>query len=325
MINNVKKYYLKNENIRFSLLNLGSTIVQLDVKLADGTWQPTVLAYEHLNDYIVDEVYLNSIVGPYAGRIKGANFLIDGKRHYLTSNEGENSLHSGNDGLQNKYFRVKKNGNKLIAEYSDFNKKTEFPAGSVYRITYILMEDGLKIEMKAFALGSTLLNITQHTYFNLEQPYSTIDRHKLMVASNQIYSLDKDAVPYVKQSIKNSVFDFNVAKSIQDVLNQTNDQFHITGNIDHPYIIEEWPITVETDKINLKVFSDAPECVIYFSNSIDNNIRKLKRMGIAKKHAAIAIEPQTYPNAINLEKDSDQIYRNGRIFKRKIIYKFIIK
>lgn len=321
----VKKYYLKNENVRFSLLNLGSTIVQLDIRLSDGTWQPTVLSYESNDAYTSDEVYLNSIVGPYAGRIKGAEFCIEGKLYTLTPNEGINSLHSGTDGLHRKYFSVRKRNNKLITKYKDLKKNKEFPASCVYQITYTLLEDGLEIDMKAYANGSTLLNLTQHTYFNLNQPQETINNHELQIASSKFYCLDEQGIPCNKNKIANSVFDFNEQKRIQTVLCQEDEQFKTTGNIDHPFQIDQWPIKVEGESLLLNVYSDAPDCVIYLANSIDDGKRKFKHIGIAQKHAAIAIEPQTYPNAINLETESNQIYKQGKIFKRKIQYKYKLK
>ena len=321
----VKKYYLENENIRFSLINLGSTIVQLDVKLANGTWQPTVLSYKNSENYMQDEVYLNSVIGPYAGRIKDANFKINERYFYITPNENNHLLHSGNDGLHNKYFSIEQNDKKIVASYSEQDKTTEFPASSVYQITYTLLEDGIQIDMYAIPSDSTLLNMTQHTYFNLEQPQATIHNHKLKIISSAFYLLDEYGIPFHKKKIENSIFDFNTTKKISDVLNGNDLQFEITGNIDHPYQIDKWPIVLEGEKIVLNVCSDAPDCVIYLSNSIADGKREFRNVGIAQKHVAIAIEPQTYPNAVNLERESKQIYKHGDIFKRKIVYKFQLK
>lgn len=298
---------IENEQLKLTILNLGATIHELVFKDAEKKYN-VVLNYPQLENYRQDSAYLNCVVGPHAGRVKNGRYLDGGAVVQLEQNEGDNHLHGGSECLGKQYFDLTTLNQTIVATYYDKNQ-------TKYQIEYSLNQQQVNIKMQVIPQQRMLLNLTQHTYFNLGRP--AISDLKLQIDADEVYYLDQSQVPSDKKSVKNTVFDFNQAQSLANTLKQSHPQFQISKQIDHPFKINhngKLRLYNESDGICLEVASDAPFMVVYFGNYLENNEFKLK------DHAAVAVEPQALPNGVNLDEPTQQIFDANEIFSREITY-----
>ncbi|QIK70290.1 hypothetical protein G7062_08290 [Erysipelothrix sp. HDW6C] len=313
MTKQLKTMTLENERFRFEILNYGARILELSIVTEDKIRRNLVLEYSQIESYRTDPFYLNAMIGPFAGRIANGTYAINGKVVYHELNDGTNSLHAGVNGLHHHYFELTRVNECVVATTTDND-------GTQYVITYLLDERGLLINMEAIPQKPVHLNLTQHTYFNLNGD-STIREHHLKIASDCLYFVDEHSIPVRKHDISADIFDFNHAKSLGMVLNQKHPQFEITKNIDHPYHLIEGKVVLSELKygITLIVESDAPYAIIYLGNHLGDAEQTLSNGRMLRDYAGIAIEPQTLPNAINTG-ETNTVYDKDHHFKRWIRY-----
>lgn len=310
----LKTYYLENEEIKFGLLNKGCAITEITLKKLGCN---TVLTYDALETYLHDPFTMNAMVGNHAGRIKNASYEHKGKVIQLQANDGTNHLHGGDEGLSHQYFTITKRENALIAklEHQDVE----------YTITYKLSGLQVLIEMLAVPRDEMLINLTQHTYFNLSEE-KTIGNHNLIINGSHIQALDDSGVPMAEKiPVKNTVFDFTMKSQIKKALEGKHEQFSISKNIDHPYHTQALYLESPNETIGLSITSDAPVMVVYLANYFNDGVTKLKHRGLAQDYEGIAVEPQYLPNDVNLKQGPSQFFTKENPFKRIINYNYTIK
>ena len=179
--------------------------------------------------------------------------------------------------------------------------------------------------MLAVPNNETLINLTQHTYFNLSEE-KTIGNHNLIVEGTYVQALDDSGVPMAEKiPVKNTVFDFTMKSQIKKALEGKHEQFAISKNIDHPYHTQALYLESPDEKIGLSITSDAPVMVVYLANYFKDGITNLKHRGLAQDHEAIAVEPQYLPNDVNLKQGPLQFFTKQQPFKRIIKYQYTIK
>lgn len=310
----LKTYYLENEEIKIGILNKGCAITEITLK---ELGQNTVVTYDTLATYLEDPFTMNALVGNHAGRIKNATYEHHGKVIKLQANDGANHLHGGDDGLSHQLFTITERQDALTAtlEHQDVD----------YTITYKLVGLQVIIEMLAVPSNETLINLTQHTYFNLSEE-KTIGNHNLIIDGAYVQALDDSGVPMAEKiAVENTVFDFTTKNKIKKALDGNHEQFVISKNIDHPYHTQALYLESPDETVGLSITSDAPVMVVYLSNYFNDGITKLKHRGLAQDHEAIAVEPQYLPNDVNLEQGPSQFFTAQRPFERTITYTYTIK
>ncbi|CAM3631574.1 hypothetical protein ERUR111494_04260 [Erysipelothrix urinaevulpis] len=305
-------YKIKNDVLELELLDYGCTIYSLK-RLVSGQWIDLTRQFVSLDDYQNNGYYLNALVGPHAGRVKDARYQYNGDVIKLDKNQGSNHLHGGSSGVSFQTFKITKMKDGWLQAtlvHEDVN----------YSVDYKLSNDTLTIDIQAIPHEPTLINMTQHTYFNLGQS-KTIADHHLTINSHFVSTLDSSNVPTNENSFATeSVFDFNQTRQICDHLSKDHPQFKITRHIDHPYKINDYPITLVSPMkdISLEISSTENFAVIYFANFFEKSY-EFKQYGLAKNHEMIAIEPQGLPNGINL--GYNQIHTLDNPYRQTIKYK----
>ncbi len=308
-----KEYTIENDKIRLSVLNLGSSITEFYLKESE---QEITLRYEQDEQYIENPVSLNSVIGPHAGRIKGASYQNElGQEVMMEANDGENNLHSGQDGLMFQYFE----GEKI----ADDRLKMHLNHGDVfYEILYHLEGSELVIDMHAYPRKEqTLLNLTQHTYFNLSDD-EDISKHYILSRAHVVQALDDEGVE--KDELidvrDRTVFDFQQWRPVSEILNAYDKQFDYSKNIDHSFHSNYVALYHPETKIQLEVISDSTVSVVYFGNFFKETGPYANKKD-DRDHLAIAIEPQDLPNDVNIQSGPSQFYHPGRVFLRRIRYR----
>ena len=310
----LKTYYLENDNIRLGILNKGCAITEITLKDLSLN---TVLAYDELETFMKDPFTMNALVGNHAGRIKDACYKHNGLEIKLQANDGNNHLHGGDQGLSHLYFDIIEEKDCLLARLNHLDV--------TYQITYCLKGMQVEIEMLVIPKQETLLNLTQHTYFNLSNEKS-IQNHYLTINANKVQALDETGVPSKNTiAVGETVFDFQRRKKIKEAIQGTHQQFAISKNIDHPYHTNYLVLESPDESISMTVESDAPVMVVYLANYFNDGVTRLKNRGLACDHEAIAVEPQYLPNDVNLKQGPSQFFSEEKPFKRKITYTYTLK
>ena len=284
-IQKMRQFKLSNEFLEIDFINLGARITSIKAPNKNGIFENVVLTTE---DYTNDKMYLNTICGPTAGRIKNASFEIDGEIFGVEKNDGNHNLHGGSSGFHNVYFDANINEEKIIFNYKRPHNEGGFPGNLHVSITYSLKENNLIITYEANTDKSTLINLTNHAYFNLSGVQEEIINHTLKLPSKFFLETNSENIPTGNLiNVENHEFDFRVEKNI-------------IKNIDHPFILDDDTIvlTHPSSGRRLTVITEEKAAVIFTGNP-----------------KGICIETQATP-------DKHNILRPNETYKTETILKF---
>ncbi len=326
---------VSHKNIEVSFLDYGATVLDIKTRNKNGIMESVVLRYDKLASYYEGEMFLNCIVGPVAGRIKGGTFNIDNSPYHIEPNFLETeSLHSGNDCLGHKFFDYEiideDSQTQVLFKYYSIESLSMFPGNQHIQIMYTVKDSELKIEFMGDTTEPTVLNLTSHIYFNLSGNLErqVLDNQLWINASNTI-SLDEKFVPVQVDSLRNTYLDFTKPKVLNEVF--TKDIYNRPEKgIDNPYLLDE--VDYDTPCITLKdpitkrrldVHTTYPSVVVYTHNHPDtlelyNNRENMKHLGIC-------FETQNPPNGVNIPILESSILRKGEDYYFKTLYKFSVE
>lgn len=317
---------MKNDNIEVVVTNYGCTILKILVKDKHNIIQDVVLGFPTVEDYIKkDGSYLGAIVGRVANRIAKGKFILNGKTYYLAINNGPNTLHGGIDGFSYKLFNYKIEKEEVIFYYHSPDGEENFPGNLELYVSYRLLENGLKITYKASSDQDTIINITNHSYFNLSGHACNIEQHELMIKANYFACVDQDGL--VTGELKETAdtpFDFNQFKLIHENIYQQNEQLNIAKGYDHPFIFsdnkDQVKLYCSTTGIEMTVSTTLPQAQIYSANYLSGQLDKNNRQLHARD--GICIETQNMPNSINQDAHPTVILKKGEVYEQMTSYTF---
>ncbi|PRX20687.1 aldose 1-epimerase [Orenia metallireducens] len=326
----VIEYILKNEKLQVNVLNYGGIITKIYAPDKNGKMENVVLGYDNLEDYLTKSPYFGAIIGRHAGRISNAEFKLNGEVYQLAANENENNLHGGT-GLDKRIWEVTELENGLELSYFSPHLEEGFPADVEFVVRYLLVGDTLEIEYQARPDRETIINLTNHSYFNLSGEAKTdILNHELMIKSEKFLVLDEQSMPTGEiREVEGTPFDFREFKEVGQEIAADYQQLKFTGGYDHPYVLEEGENSVtlkdkESGRV-LSVSTDQPVLVFYAGNQIKREDQGVLNSGQeARKHLALCLETQDYPDAINVDSLATKTYTPEKIYTAKSIYSFYI-
>ncbi|RTL00847.1 MAG: galactose mutarotase [Proteobacteria bacterium] len=283
-----------------AILNYGGIIWEINTPDKNGVFTNVVLNHGKFDPANPD--YYGAIIGRVAGRIKDARFKINNNFYQLTANHYANLLHGGGNGLDKRIWAVKVLPNGLELTYFSPDGDNGFPCNVNLTVRYLINEDmQLILEYAADSDGETVLNLTNHSYFNLTGELVNAPRQLLRLASSAYGLIDKE-VSFTGEvnSVVNTPFDFNQAKPIGTDLHANHPQINYGKGYDHPFVLnhsQQYPIEL-TDLVSgryLKIDTQEPVVVVYSGNY--NSV----------PWSAVCLETQRMPNAINLAKYRDSV------------------
>lgn len=319
----IQKFCLKNNNgIEVHYLNYGGIITHIIVPDRNGIMADIVLGFDDPHDYQKDHPYFGAIIGRYANRIANGHFNLDGKSFELPKNRGPNSLHGGAIGFDKKIWNKDEEGLFLISPDGDQG----YPGEVKVRVKYELNDNNeLSIIYRAQTNKATPINLTNHTYFNLNPKSNSILNHQLLIISENYTVVDEHATPTGEiRSVQSTPFDFNSYKEIG------RDIQKIPGGYDHNFILsseDDLKLAAQVYEPDtgrtLDVLTTEPGLQFYSGNFLDGNLSGKKRT--YTKHSGFCLETQHYPDSPNHENFPDTILRPGQEFRSKTIYRFGVK
>src|SRR6266699_4986899 len=334
----VDLYVLTNiSGAEVSITNYGGAVVSLKVPDRSGKLADVVLGYETADGYVNDKSYFGALVGRYGNRIAHAQFVLDGKTYTLAKNNGENSLHGGIKGFIKAVWAAKelpvKNGQSLELTYLSKDGEEGFPGNLHVRVVYTLTDSNeLKIEYSATTDKKTVVNLTNHTYFNLAGPGSgDILGHQLVIEADKFTPVDASLIPTGElRDVLGTPLDFRKATAIGARIDQEEEQLKIGHGYDHNFVLRRAagaPISLAARVVEpntgrvLEVWTTEPGVQFYTGNFLDGTARGKGGLTYARR-SAFCLETQHFPDSPNQPKFPSVVLNPGEKYSTTTTYKF---
>lgn len=317
---------MKNEKLEVVVSNFGCTIMKVLMKDKDGHIDDVVLGYDDFTYYQTLDAYLGALVGRIANRIGKGQFTLNGEEYSLAINNGPNHLHGGIKGFSYQVFDYKIKDDETI-EFHYLSKDGEegYPGNLDFTATYQLKDDTLVVRYQATTDKDTIINITNHSYFNLSGKKENVYNHMLTVHADRFACIDGDGLPTGElRNVKNSPFDFNEPALIGERVEQNDEQLLLGKGFDHPFLftqnLNQVVLYHEATGRQLTVSTTLPGAQIYTANYLDGRLGKYGQHYFERD--AVCIETQNLPDAIHIEKDPTTILKKGETYDETTSYKF---
>ena len=318
--------------------DFGAILVSVLVPDKNGVLTDVVLGYDHGEDYQVNSPHFGATIGRNGNRIKGASFVLNGKKIQLTPNEKGNSLHSGPDGYDNRKWDVKavdEEKNSITFSLNSPDGDQGFPGNATLCVTYTLSEDNeIILHYEADTDADTVMNPTNHTYFNLAGHDSgkILDQTLWLAAKGFTVVHDHQAIPTGEIAlVAGTPMDFTTAKPIGRDIEADFQQIKYVGGYDHNYALREAPgermkmAEAHSDKtgITLEAFTTCCGVQLYAGNFITP--QKGKDGASYSERDGFCLEAQFYPNAINQENFASPLLKAGEHYSSTTSYRFSVQ
>jgi galactose mutarotase-like enzyme len=287
------------------LITLGATVHRLEVTGGDGRRRNVVLGNATVADRLASSDYLGSTVGRYANRISGGRLRLGDQELRLPANDRGNTLHGGPDGFDSRLWEVVDAGGdhahlRLVSPDGDMG----FPGTLTCDVHYRVDGDSVTVRMEATTDRPTVVNLTNHAYFNLDgEDAGTIDHHLLTINSDDYTPVDDTGIPTGgHESVEGTPFDFREPTAIGPVVRRRHPQVELARGVDHNFVVRgrglrtaavlESPLT----GTRLELTTDQPGLQVYTGNFLDGS-RPAIGGGLYRQGDGIALEPQLFPDS----------------------------
>ena len=313
---NYSLYTLENSNgMQVSITDLGATVQSIMVKNKDGELIDVVLGYDTPEEYLSNDGFLGAFVGRYANRIGGARFELNGTQYKLTVNDGENTLHGGK-GYDCRKLKAETDERGITFSIHDPDGENGFPGNVDASVRYELGEDNsLSIAYFAVSDKDTVLNLTNHSYFNLRGEGDILSQ-QLRIAADGYLPVDAGLIPTGEiRSVEGTEFDFREMRKVGSTM------------YDHSFVLDRSGFCAEMydeqSGIDMCVYTDMPAVQLYCSGSLTK--RKGKKGAEYDRGSALCLETQFYPDSPNKPEFPSTVLKAGEPFESRTVLKFDVK
>ena len=338
-------YTLKNANgMEVCITNLGGRIVSIMVPDRDGKMQDVVLGFDNIHNYADAEHTpsdFGALIGRYANRINQGQITIEGETIQLPQNNGKHCLHGGPKGWQYSiYEATQENDTTLALSLTSPDGEMNFPGTVKANVTYRLLSDNsIDIDYEATTDKETVINMTNHSYFNLNgDPSKPITNCILYVNADNNTPIDSTFMTTGEIApVEGTPFDFRTPTALEkDIENFDNEQIKNGKGFDHNWCLNTYKDGQGDDKtvaasvvspltgIKLEVYTNEPGIQVYSGNFLDGSISG-KNNQTYEKHAAVCLETQHYPDTPNKPQWPTALLKPGETYKSHCIFKFSVE
>lgn len=331
-------YTLINTNgLEAEIMTYGGTLRALRAPGRDGRLDDIVLGFDTLGPYLGPHPFFGSLVGRYANRIRAGRFTLDGEAYTLPINDGPNHLHGGPAGFHRVTWEAQPlaapDGPSLTLAYSSPDGEAGFPGTLGVVVTYTLTDSNdLRIDYEARSDRPTVINLTNHAYFNLAGA-GTIERHELQLAASRFLPIDAHAlVTGELRAVAETPFDFRRPAVIGERLGLDDEQLRLGGGFDHCYVLDKAPdelafagLVVEPESgRSLEVFTTQPGVQFFGGNFHDASYvgKGGQTYGL---WCGLCLEAQDFPDAPNQPHFPSTVLRPGERYRQTTVYRLGIR
>ncbi len=318
--------------------NYGGIIVSLNVEDKNGNFEDVVLGFDSLSTYEKSNPFFGCIVGRYGNRIAKGKFQLDGETYTLAKNNGENHLHGGVKGFDKQVWTgddyTIPEGAVLKLTYTSKDMEEGYPGNLQTEVIYTLTNNNeLKIDYKATTDKKTVVNLTNHSYFNLSGNTKTdILGHKVTLAASKFLPVDKGLIPTGElKPVKGTPFDFTTPHVVGERINDNDEQLKIAGGYDHCWVFDKLdnlsPVATVHDSVSgrfMEVFTTEPAVQFYTGNFLNGTLTG-KFNTVYKQRYGLCLETQHYPDSPNQPEFPSVVLNPGEEYTTQTIYKFSVK
>ncbi|MGY5355684.1 aldose epimerase family protein [Wenyingzhuangia sp. IMCC45467] len=336
----VENYILKNSNgMEVSVITYGGIIKSLKVPNKDQVIEDVVLGFNSLAQYEKPNPYFGALIGRFGNRIAKGKFSLDGKEYTLATNDGENHLHGGPEGFHRKVWKASEkqteHSSSLVLSYLSKDMEEGYPGNLQVEVTYTLTDkNDLAVSYSATTDKKTVLNLTQHSYFNLSGDFSkTILDHDVTINADRYLPVDATLIPTGElRDVTGNPFDFREAKQVGKEINNDNEQLKRGLGYDHCWVLNETKDAIgfaasAYDKASgrlLEVFTNEPAIQFYTGNFLDGTLPS-KQEGTYGHRTGFCLETQHYPDSPNQEDFPSVTLEPGQNYKSSTVFRFSVK
>jgi len=329
----VDLYTLQDGKITVKILTYGGIVQSIEAPDRNGKTANIVLGFDGLDGYVQtgNKPYMGAIIGRYANRIAGGTFQLNGKTYHVPKNDGDNALHGGLNGFNKKVWTSTETENGVELKYVSKDGEEGFPGNLTTTVRYTLKGNELRIDYTATTDADTVLNLTNHSYFNLKgQGNGDILGHTMKINAHRYTPVDKNLIPTGELApVAGTPFDFLEPTAIGARIDADNEQLKLARGYDQNWVLEgdgkKVIVAAEayeptTGRV-LEVLTDQPGIQFYTGNFLDGSVTGTDGK-VYKKRYAFCLETQHYPDSPNHPKFPTTELKPGQTFRSTTVYRF---
>lgn len=331
-------YVLRNhQGMEVKISNYGGIITHWTAADRNGKQEDIVLGYDSVDGYLQETPYFGAIIGRYGNRIAKGKFKLNGKAYKLAVNNTGNHLHGGLKGFDKVVWQAEPidSAQSLRLTYLSKDGEEGYPGNLTVTVVYQLTDDNaLHIRYEARTDQATVVNLTQHTYFNLTGGKGDILSHEVMLNADRFLPVDKTLIPTGElRPVKGTVFDFSQPTTVGARINAKDQQIKFGGGYDHAWVLNrptasglQQAATVyePTSGRTLEVMTTEPAIQFYSGNFLDGTITG-KNGVVYQQRYGLCLETEHYPDSPNKPAFPTTVLEPGQVYKTETVYKFGVR
>lgn len=336
----VKVHTLRNKNgMEVRVIDYGATIISIRVPDRNGEFADVALGFDRLSDYETKSPYFGCVVGRYGNRIAKGRFTLNGVSYSLATNNGPNALHGGLKGFDKAVWQAQTmqapGGPSIKFTHVSKDGEEGYPGTLTMKMIYMLTDNNeLRLDYVATTDKDTVVNLTNHSYFNLAgQGNGDILGHEMMLNAGNFTPVDATLIPTGElRPVKGTPFDFTKPTAIGARIAQNNEQLQFGGGYDHNWVLDREGdglslaarVTEPTSGRVMEVLTTEPGIQFYCGNFLDGTL-KGKEGKVYQKRYGLCLETQHYPDSPNHANFPPTTLKPGQTYRTTTVYKFSTK
>jgi aldose 1-epimerase len=325
-------YTLKDGKIEIRIMNYGGIVQSILVPDRNGKVADIALGFDTPEEYVTtgNKPYFGAIVGRYANRIAHGRFELGGKTYQITLNDGDNMLHGGKVGFDKAVWQAKQIEDGVELSHVSADGDQGFPGKLTTVVRYTVKSNELKIEYTATTDKNTVLNLTNHSYFNLKgQGTGDVTNHQVEIDAGRYTPVNKDLIPTGQLApVPGTPFDFQKPHVIGERINEDNEQLKLGWGYDHNFVLDGGGKYAEAAEVYepttgrvVQVWTDQPGVQFYTGNHLDGTVTG-KGGKVYRKRDGLCLETQHFPDSPNHPNFPMTELKPGQTFHSVTVYKF---
>jgi aldose 1-epimerase len=333
----VEIYTLSDGAFEARIATYGGVVVSLKTPGRNGKSEDVVLGFDDVDGYVANfngpsNAFFGAIIGRYANRIAHGGFTLDSEKYALPRNNGENTLHGGPHGFNNVVWKAKTIADGIELTYLSKDGEAGFPGNLTATVRYTLVKGELRIEYSATTDKDTVVNLTNHSYFNLAGQGDILN-HQLTLHASRFTPVDAGLIPTGElKSVDSTPFDFRKATAVGSRIKADDTQLHLGRGYDHNWVLdnkdgrlaEAAEVYDPSSGRVLKVLTDQPGIQFYSGNFLDGSV-KGKGGKPYELRSALCLETQHFPDSPNHPDFPSVVLKPGQRYHSVTIYRFSVR